>query len=441
VALFVTLACFSGSILAIISFFTIVNIFWIFYFLKRRKEIDYARFYNRGHNQDNINEIILGMQDIKLNDLESYKLNNWYRTQEEQNMLSLKMMKVDQRQLIGSSSLNQLENIIISFFSALAVIKGNMTLGMMMSINLITGQLKGAITQFLYLTQAFQEASISLDRLMEIHNNKNEDEGSKGLTLTGSNIYSLELKNVSFKYASEGEFILKNISMTIPIGKTIAIVGGSGSGKTTLMKVLLKYHDAIEGSVVINKAIDLHEISSKWWWQQCGVVMQEGFIFSDTIDNNIAVIVSEDEMEKMKTAKKIANVYDFIESMPDNGKTKIGATGNGISGGQKQRLLIARALYKNPEMLFFDEATSSLDSENEELIMQNIERQFNGKTKVIIAHRYSTIKNADIIFVLDKGEIVETGTHEQLMTKMGQYHKLFSSQMVAEKLTNDSAVV
>jgi ATP-binding cassette subfamily B protein len=406
-----------------------VNVIWILRFFKQRKEVDYARFYNRGSNQDNINEIILGMQDIRLNNLEHHKINNWYLKQEEQNALAVKMFKIDRRQSIGSLIFGQLENIVISFFTALAVINGKMTLGMMMSINLIVGQLKGTISQFIMFMQSYQEASISLNRLMEIHNNKEEDQEAKLIGFNNNEIGDLTLQNISFRYDIDGEYILKDINFTIPKGLTTAIVGGSGSGKTTLLKLLLKYHSPSEGRILINEENDLSQVESKWWWQQCGAVMQESFIFSDTIENNIACSEQGIEKERIDTAKRIANLAEFIDSMPQKGETRIGATGTGISGGQKQRLLIARAVYKNPQFLLFDEATSSLDSENEEIIMKNINKYFNVKTKIIIAHRYSTIRHADKIIVLDRGKIVQEGTHAQLITVEGKYLQLFAQQL------------
>jgi len=438
------LAYFNKTILTIILSFSIMEIFWILYFQKKRSGIDYAKFYEMSDSQENIIEILGSMQEIKLNNGEEKKVEKWYKTQLKLMTLNVDLMKVDQKQLLGSSLLDQVQNIIISFISAYEVINDKMSLGMMVSIGVISGQLKSTINQFLYLIRSYQDASISVDRIMEIHKKKNEDEEDgevAGDKITNLTINNIELRNVSYQYDENTSFVLKDICISIEKGKTIAIVGNSGSGKTTLLKLLLKYYKPTSGNIIVNDNCDLQKISTTWWYNICGIIMQEGHIFSDTIIENIAVNDKTIDMERIYEAAKIANIYDFVESLPIKWKTVIGANGVGISGGQRQRILIARAVYKRPEILFFDEGTSALDTENEKIIIENMERYFINKTKIIIAHRFSTIKNADKIIVLDNGEIVETGTHSELSALKGKYYRLLENQLHLNKTEENSLPV
>jgi ATP-binding cassette subfamily B protein len=326
--------------------------------------------------------------------------------------------------------------IFISFISAREVMSGNMTLGMMMSVSYIIGQMNSPIEQILGFIQSAQDAKISLDRLGEIHNKENEEAtiiANDELPITNE-INKLEksdliLENVSYQYQGQhSPYVLKDINLTIPQGKVTAIVGTSGSGKTTLLKLLLKFYEPVKGSISIGKT-NLNDVSPAWLRSKCGTVMQEGFVFSDTIANNISVSDEKTNQDKLRHAVKVANIKEFINELPLNYNTKIGNAGSGISAGQKQRLLIARAVYKNPDYLFFDEATSALDANNEKVIMENLNEFFKGKTVVVIAHRLSTVKNADQIVVLEHGEIAEIGTHQTLVANKGKYYELVKNQL------------
>jgi ATP-binding cassette subfamily B protein len=431
-AYLLTLAYFNWQILVIILLFSVIGSLWIMYFQKERKRLNYDKFYAMGHNQDQILELIVGMQEIKHNNCEQKKIDKWLASQSQLMQLNIGTIKVEQKQILGSTLLNQLEGILISFISAYEVINGKMSLGTMMSISMIAGQLKGVINQLLFFLRAFQDASISVDRLMEIHEKKNEDEDryEKRNELYSQDLLlnELRLENVSYTYDGNNVPVLRNISLTIQKGQTLAIVGSSGSGKTTLLKLLLKYYKPQTGIILVNDTIQLKSIRSDLWRRKCGVVMQDGYIFSDSIAENICLFDKTVDYEKMKKSAQIANILQFIESLPDKWETKIGSKGTGISGGQRQRILIARAIYKCPELLFFDEATSSLDSENERIIIDNISRQLD-TTKIIIAHKFSTIKNADQIVVLDDGEVIEVGDHLQLMDRKGKYYQLFMNQL------------
>ncbi len=407
---------------------------WILFFLKRRADLDYKRFSQNAQNQSKVMELIAGMQEIKLHNAERQKRWQWENIQVRLFKLNIKGLTLEQTQNAGSSLINELKNIFITFLSAKLVIDGQITLGMMLSISYITGQLNSPIMQLVGFTQSLQDARLSLERLSEIHNKQNEETESsspinffqgEGQETNGS----IDLKNVSFQYIGMfGDMVLKDLDLTIPANKITAVVGTSGSGKTTLMKLLLKFYEPIKGEIKIGQQ-NLNSISAKTWRDQCGVVMQEGYIFSDTIANNIAVGVENVDKEKLRHAVKIANIQEFIESLPLGYNTKIGMEGIGVSTGQKQRILIARAVYKNPDYLFFDEATSALDANNEKVIMNNLDKFFKGKTVVVIAHRLSTVKNADQIIVLDKGKIVEHGNHTELTALRGNYYDLVKNQL------------
>jgi ATP-binding cassette subfamily B protein len=426
----IVLAIYNGTILMIFLSFSIASIFWILIFLKRRKELDYKRFHRLSDNQNILFEMITGMQEIKLNNCETAKRWQWERTQAKLYKISIKGLALGQYQQVGSVFFTQLKNILISFISAKAVIDGQMSIGMMLSVSYIIGQMNGPLDQLLGFVQAAQDAKISLDRLGEIHEKEEEDktfvEGQRqDVELLGS----IRLENVSFQFEGpQSPFVLKNLNLTIPKGKVTAIVGSSGSGKTTLMKMLLQFYEPILGDISIGSR-PFKLISPAYWRSKVGAVMQEGTVFSDTIANNISLSDERLDHRKLKNAVNIANIRDFIESLPNGYQTKIGNTGAGISTGQKQRLQIARAVYKDPDYLFFDEATSALDANNEKIIIENLEHFFKGKTVLVIAHRLSTVKHADQIVVLEKGEIVETGTHEELTAKRGLYFNLIRNQL------------
>ena len=432
----IVLGIYSPEILFIFLIGSVFSIVWIIIFLKKRKEIDYKRFHQLSNNQNSIYELITGMQEIKLNNCETSKRWEWERVQSKIFKLNIGSLSLEQYQHTGYLFFTQLKNILISYLAACQVVSGNMTLGMMLSVSYIIGQMNGPIEQFLDFFHAAQDAKISLERLGEIHNRENEEKefsASEPLSAEiNTQLYKSDdiiLENVSFQYAgSNSPHVLKDISCRIPKGKVTAIVGTSGSGKTTLLKLLLRFYKPSSGKILLSNK-ELLSLSPKWWRNQCGVVMQEGFIFSDSIARNIAVSDERINQQNLLHAVRVSNIEEFIKELPLGYSTKIGNTGNGISSGQKQRMLIARAVYKNPKYIFFDEATSALDANNEKIIMENLDHFFIGKTVVVIAHRLSTVKNADQIILLEHGRIAETGDHQTLTKKKGKYFELVKNQL------------
>ena len=401
---------------------------WIILFLKRREKLDYKRFSEVSQEQSKVMELINGMQEIKLHNAEKQKRWGWEYIQARLFRVSMKSLVLEQTQNIGSNFINELKNIVIVFLSAKLVIDGQITLGMMMAISSIVGNLNGPIFQLINFVREAQDAKISLTRLAEIHDKEDEIQNDEDKTQTIPENATIELKNVSFRYTGSDINVLDDLNLTIPANKITAIVGTSGSGKTTLMKLLLKFYEPNSGIISVNKT-ELSKISQKPWRYHVGSVMQEGYVFSDTIANNIAIGVDSINKEKLIYAADVANIKDFIEEYPLGYNTKIGMEGIGMSTGQKQRLLIARAVYKDPEMLFFDEATSALDANNEKEIMRKLDIFFKNKTVVVIAHRLSTVMNADQIVVLEKGKIVEIGNHESLVKLKGRYFELVRNQL------------
>lgn len=418
------------QIFIIFLFGTSFYFLWILFFLKRRADLDFKRFNQSSQIQSKMIELISGMQEIKLHNAERNKRWQWESLQVKMFKINLKGLSLSTTQNSGSALINELKNIVITFLSAKLVLDGKITLGMMLSISYIIGQLNSPVVEMVNFIQHWQDAKLSLERLSEIHNKEDEEPFNKEL------IYNLDLQDLSFniqdlsfKYDGIGnDLVLKDLSIQIPANKTTAIVGSSGSGKTTLLKLLLKYYVPTKGRISLN-TFDLQDVSSKFWRDKCGVVTQEGYIFSDTIANNIAIGVENIDVKRLCIAAEIANIKEYIEKLPLAYNTKIGMEGSGLSTGQKQRILIARAVYKNPKYLFFDEATSSLDANNEKIIMRNLNEFFKNKTVIKIAHRLSTVKNADQIIVLDRGKIVETGTHEQLTLLKGAYFELVKNQL------------
>lgn len=425
----IIMASYHMGILLIFFAGSAVYVAWVLLFLKKRRELDYKRFQQASVNQSNVIQLISGMQEIKLNACEKQKRWEWERIQARLFKVSVKGLSLNQNQEIGATFINQAKDVMISFLSAKAVVTGDMTLGMMMAVQYIIGQLNAPIQQFIGFTQAAQDAKISLERLGEIHDKEDEErpEDNKiGIIPTSKD---LEIKDLTFQYEGpHSDKVLNNISLTIPSNKVTAIVGTSGSGKTTLVKLLLGFYEPVQGDISLN-GIRLQQYSQREWRKRCGVVMQEGYIFSDTIDNNIGVIDEYPDGDKTNKAVTAANIKDFIESLPLGYETKIGSDGHGLSSGQKQRILIARSVYKDPDYLFFDEATNALDSGNERVIMENLDQFFKGRTVVVVAHRLSTVKKADQIVVLEKGEIVEIGNHKQLVEKQGAYYSLVKDQL------------
>jgi len=428
---FVILGYYNYTILFIYLFLTIIAIFWSVYFLKKRSILDFYKFQLKSENQSAIYEIINGVTEMKLNQFQDFKNKEWQKIQEKLFKINTRVLKLYQFQIGGFEIINQIKNIIVTYIAATCVIKGKMTLGELMAISFILGQMispLNSITTFFY---TFQDAKLSLERLSEVQNHEDE-ENEKLIPLSKANSTKqngIKFNNISFQYEGpKSPYVLKDINFIIPEGKITAIVGASGSGKTTLMKLLLKFYEPTEGELSFNSD-NINNISPKSLRENCGVVMQDGFIFSDTIERNIATGDENINKVKLQNAVKIANIEEFVKSLPLGYNTKIGASGNGISGGQKQRILIARAVYKNPHYIFFDEATSALDSENEKIIHDNLQQFFKGKTVLIIAHRLSTVKNADQIIVLKNGEIAEIGNHQQLVKNKADYFNLVKNQL------------
>ncbi|MDY0780816.1 peptidase domain-containing ABC transporter [Tenacibaculum sp. IB213877] len=401
---------------------------WVLFFFKKRKELDYKRFSQVSQEQSKVIELINGMQEIKLHNAEKRMRWNWEYVQARLFKIATKSLALEQTQSVGSNFINELKNMFITILSAKLVIDGEITLGMMMAITYIVGQLNSPITQLISFMRDVQDAQISLDRLGEIHNMEDEEKPGDEKVTNIPEDASIRIQNISFRYTGGLEPVLKDLSLEIPANKTTAIVGVSGSGKSTLMKLLLGFYKVDKGEVLINN-FNLKSISQKVWRDHCGVVMQEGYIFNDTIAKNIAVGEDYVDKEKLAHAIHVANISDYIDGLPLGYNTKIGSEGSGLSTGQKQRLLIARSVYKNPKFLFFDEATSALDANNEKVIMEKLNTFFKNKTAVVIAHRLSTVKNAHQIVVLDKGKIIEKGNHEELIALKGNYFHLVKNQL------------
>lgn len=426
---------YSPTIFFIFAVGSSLYVLWILYFLKKRKELDYKRFSQLSQEQSTVIELINGMQEIKMHNAEKQKRWKWEFVQARLFKVSIQSLALEQTQGVGSSVINELKNIIITFTSAMLVIDGNITLGIMLSIQYIIGQLNSPISQMVGFIRSYQDAKISMERLAEIHDKEDEEGREKQLVKQINPDQDIHFKKVSFRYLGSDEDVIKALSMNIPANKVTAIVGASGSGKTTLMKLLLKFYEPEKGNILLGEQY-LNGISHKTWRSHCGVVMQEGYVFNDTIAYNIAIGQESIDRERLIRSAKIANIYDFVQSLPLGFNTKIGNEGSGISTGQKQRLFIARAVYKNPDILCFDEATSSLDAKNERIIMENLSRFFKNRTVVIIAHRLSTVKNADKIVVMDDGRVKESGTHHELLELRGAYYNLVKNQLELEKLEN-----
>ncbi|PWN60091.1 peptidase domain-containing ABC transporter [Chryseobacterium oncorhynchi] len=400
---------------------------WISFFLKKRKELDYKRFSQVSQEQSKVIELINGMQEIKMHNAEKQKRWDWEFLQVKLFKIRIKSLSLEQWQSVGGNFINQMKDILVSFLSAKLVLSGNLTLGMMLSVQYIIGQLNSPLLQLIDFIKQTQDAKISLERLGEIHDKEDEEDKNEQYA-TEIPHRDIEIKDMSFRYIGSDVPVFENLNLSIPYRQTTAIVGASGSGKTTLLKLLMKFYDPDQGEIKIGST-NLKNISPRFWRDHCGVVMQEGYVFNDTIANNIAIGEDHIDKQKLRRAVEIANIREFIETLPLSYNTKIGNEGVGVSGGQKQRLFIARAVYKSPEYILFDEATSALDANNEKVIMENLEQFFKGKTAVVIAHRLSTVKHADKIIVLDKGKVVEEGSHADLVDLRGEYYRLVKNQL------------
>lgn len=425
----VVLATYSLNILLIFAFGSVLYVVWVCLFMKRRRELDFKRFAQLSANQSNLYQLITGIQEVKLNNCEKLKRWEWERIQAKLFKVSVKGLALSQYQQSGSVFVNQTKNIMISFFAAKAVIDGDMTLGMMMAVQYIIGQLNSPIDQMIGFFHSTQDAKISLERLGEVHLKEDEEPSDRARLTILPEKRSVTVSGLFFQYGGpHSEQVLKDLDLVIPEGKTTAVVGVSGSGKTTLIKLLLGFYPPVRGEIKVGD-VRLDSLSPRIWRSKCGVVMQEGYIFSDSIAHNIALGDENVDREKLLQAVRIANIGDFIDDLPLRYDTIIGMEGHGLSQGQKQRLLIARCVYKNPEYIFFDEATNSLDANNEKIIMDNLESFFEGRTVVVVAHRLSTVKNAHQIVVLHEGRIVEKGNHEELTGLKGHYYNLVKNQL------------
>ena len=425
----IVMAGYDFGIFGVFLIGSIIYVLWISLFMKRRRNLDYMRFQEASANQSNIVQLISGMQDIKLNNCEKQKRWEWERIQAKLFKVNIKSLTLEQVQEVGGTFIDQTKNIIISFLAANAVIKGEMTLGMMMAMQYIIGQLNAPILQMISFVQESQDASISLERLGEIQTRKEEEPNNEQKIRNIPDNVGIEFRDVTFQYdGPHSTKVLDKISLKIPANKVTAIVGTSGSGKTTMLKMMLGFYQPVSGEILLGDTV-LKNYSESCWRQCCGSVMQEGYIFSDTIAGNIGVSEEYPDMPRVRQAAEMSNIRAWVESLPLGFSTKIGADGHGLSTGQKQRILIARAAYKDAKYLFFDEATNSLDANNELAIMGNLNKLFKNKTVVIVAHRLSTVRNADNIIVLDKGHIVEHGTHNELVQLKGKYFTLVKNQL------------
>lgn len=429
IVLGVVLALYDGLIFGVFLAGSAVYGAWIAMFLRRRKVLDYELFEKQSVNQNKTFQFLTSMQEIKLQDCERRRRWEWEDTQADLFAVQMKILKLTQSEEAGAVFVNEVKNILITVLAATAVISGQLTLGAMLAVQYIIGQLNSPVEQLMSFIYSLQDVKISLERINEVHLGREEEEDAdkKAAVIRGDK--TIRVEGLCFKYDPHAlRHTLRNVGLTIPQGRVTAIVGASGSGKSTLIKLLLGYYKPAEGSIRVGDD-SLDSYSLKWWRRQCGVVMQDGVIFSESIARNIAVDDREIDTERLHRAAEIACIHDFVMGLPLQYETKIGAEGNGISQGQRQRILIARAVYRNPDFIFLDEATNSLDAGNERRIVENLAKFYQGRTVVVVAHRLSTVRDADNIVVLDGGQVVESGTHKDLIDRQGEYYRLVKNQL------------
>ena len=425
----IVLLVYSGMIFLIFMGGSALYVAYVWLFMKKRAELDHKRFAQQSANQSTVVQLVNGMQEIKLSACEQQKRWEWERIQAKLFKVNIKSLALRQYQDSGAVLINQSKNLLITALVASLVVKGEMTLGMMLSVQYIIGQLNSPVNELIAFARDMQDARLSMDRLSEVRDKPDEEDPTRELLREIPEGKDIRLQNLNFKYDPLSEYpTLNDINLVIPPGKQTAIVGMSGSGKTTLVKLLLGFYPPASGDIFIGDT-PLGSYSIREWRKRCGVVMQDGFIFSDSIAGNIAPGVEHIDKKRLRHAAEVANIHDFIEELPLAYNTKIGQEGHGLSQGQKQRILIARAVYKDPEFIFFDEATNALDANNERTIMNNLQTFFKGRTSVVVAHRLSTVRNAEQIIVIEQGRIAETGTHEALIALEGRYYKLVKNQL------------
>ena len=420
---------YSFLIFSIFILSSFIYIFWFYFFLNRRKTLDYQYFNVSSEKYNVVNELITGMQEIKLNQCEDKKRILWELVQAKLYKIDSARLLLNQYQQTGATLINETKNIVITIVTAYSVINDTISLGMMLSIQYMLGQLNRPLSQFIDFIYSAQDAKISFERMQDVYQCVDENSLNQNKIIQIPTNKDITIKNITFQYEGpHSQKVLNNITLTIPNKKVTAIVGPSGSGKTTLIKLLLGFYKPVDGLIEIgNNSLD--EYSSKIWRTQCGTVLQDGYLFTDSIINNITLSSKEIDYERYNTAVEIANITEYIKLLPLRYNTIIGPGGVGLSQGQKQRILIARAVYKNPNFLFFDEATNSLDANNELQILNHLNGFFAGRTVVIVAHRLSTVKNAHQIIVLDKGNIIEIGNHNDLISMKGAYYNLIKNQL------------